>query len=69
MRLIRFIQTRAGRVLLVLAGLAGVLYGALNPSLGAIVAMMTGAAVIVTGLAGVPRRHAPPRRPSERTAA
>lgn len=56
---IRFIQTRAGRVLRVLVGLLLLVYGTLVLGLPGIVAMMAGVMSLVTGLAGLPHPPAP----------
>jgi hypothetical protein len=68
MTLLHFLQAPVGRLVRVALGLAAVVYGATHPSLTAIVAMMTGAVFIVTGVAGAPARPAPPKQPAERAA-
>lgn len=59
MLLVRFLQTPAGRIMRVVAGLLLLLYGTVALSLPGIVAMMAGVMSLVTGLAGLPHPPAP----------
>ena len=58
MVLIRLLQTRAGRVLRVMAGLVLLVYGSSTLTFTGVVAMMAGVMSLVTGVAGLP--HSPP---------
>ena len=64
MVLIRLLQTRAGRVIRVLAGLLLLAYGGSALTLTGVVAMMAGVMSLVTGVAGLPN---PPTEPDRRS--
>ena len=58
MAFITFLDTVAGRILRISAGLMLLAYGALSPTLPGIVAMMAGIAATITGFTRLP--HARP---------